>query len=756
MKKVFIADGQLFQSLAFHRGIGKYSLSLLEELDKVPNEYTSRVLVLNDSGMSESDLELIQLKIPTFSVIKLPLHRAGIRDYRNYSAIEAQNKHVLDNYVTENFNDAEVDFLILSLFQETECPTFPSLASKKSVIVYDLIPLQFPQIYLHSDYVEKTYLSRFKVFYEADHFYTISETVANDLTVHLGIPINCITPILGAQIKRKSIKSKSIKSLEDERYVLLPSGDDHRKNNRRAVLAFNEFNRKNGSNHKLVITSFFNDRAQAELSAYCDSLVFTGNVPESELSWLYENTEAVLFPSEYEGLGMPVMEAVEFGKPVICSDIAVFREIHNSAFSFCDPYDVDSIEESLNEVLSGVWNIDTKAYKAILKYFSWGKTARLLQSSLDSMSLPLRTENKPKIAIFAPTPSGYSAIGKVVQEQHYALSRIAKVDYYLEQGFTERAHNATLRKNILPYIAESINPWEYTSKTHDEYDRTIFHIGNSEYHIATLARSLAFPDTLVLHDTNIEGLYNVSNVAQIISTERVSAEKHLNELNKNKNGNYLTSIISGQRKIIVHSEYAKQAVKDSNIGQLLDDLTVAKELPTPVPYALYKPKTKDIVVSLAGIVHEAKGIDIIKKIADTNIKGRNITVKIFGFSLLSKESKNDLLEASNIRFVDSPSDTRFLHELVRSDVVINFRSNYHGETSLSTLEAIRQGKAVVVNNTGWFGELPDNVAIKINDQSEIVDAILRALEHETPTVEAARRDYIKRNHSIEDYVKVFI
>ncbi len=753
-RRALVIDGQLFQSYAIHRGMGKYSLSLLNELNKIIKLYDKKIIILNNNGIDPEDYKLVKKATSNFKIEKLDLRTSNPQNYKKYRHIEQKNKQILDSYIDKNLKGYEVDFLILSLFQNSECPTFPHKVSTKHILVFDLIPVQFSELYLHEAYTREVYLSRYKVFYEADHFFAISDTVANDLTVHLGIPIDRITPIYGAQISRKNNTPKPYKSLEGMHYILLPTGDDHRKNNKRAIIAFDKANRKIGYTSRLVLTSFFNEKAKKELNQYCKHLVFTGNVPENQLAWLYQNTNFVLFPSQYEGLGMPVLEAVEFNKPVVCSDIGVFREISDNAFNYCDPYSIGSIERAITKTIEGKSHYEEKSYKDILSKYSWKKTAKLMVKALESSSGKSNSDiKKLKIAIFAPTPQGYSAIGKVVQEQHYITSRFAEVDYFLEGGYSDKANKASLRNNLLPYVANCYSPWTFDDKVKSKYDKVFYHIGNSEYHVSGLIKALALPSTVILHDTNIEGLYSVASSLGFIDESRFDAEKQLNKLTRPTKGSFLTSLVKRQDSVYVHSLYAKDAVEA--VVPTSKNLIVRQvNLSTPTLFStLNKQIKKEIVIAFAGLVHEAKGLSLIKDIVSLTILGRIITVRIFGFSLISEKLERELQDIPNVFLIKSLSDLRFSRELRTSDIIINYRPNYHGETSLSTLEALRLGKPVIVNNKGWFKELPQGIVYKIQDQVEILSTLKHIIECEDSVDVKNRIDFIQQEHSVETYVK---
>ena len=257
--------------------------------------------------------------------------------------------NLISTYSSDPAN--EISFLILSLFIDQVCSAFPS-AGKKILLFYDLIPLQYSERYGRLTSYHN-YLARFKTIFEADLILTISETVADDVALNLGISKTKIVNIDGAPIDRSSKDAKKPGIALNSKFLLMPSGNDIRKNNTRAVQGFEIYRKKNQlSDLKLILTSTFDTHTQHTLESYSDNVIFTGNVSEEELTWLYANAEALLFVPEYEGLGLPILEAAEVNKPIVCSNLTLFNEISLNAFYYADPFDPLDIAEALNKAIA--------------------------------------------------------------------------------------------------------------------------------------------------------------------------------------------------------------------------------------------------------------------------------------------------------------------------------------------------------------------------------------------------------------------
>lgn len=110
-----------------------------------------------------------------------------------------------------------------------------------------------------------------------------------------------------------------------------------------------------------------------------DRVVFTGYVKEAELNYLYQNALAFVFPSLYEGFGIPVIEAMQCGVPVISSAEAALKEIVNDAgLLLKDPRDIEELTGKIEQVLiDKELRIDLiERGKVRAAEFSWNNTAK--------------------------------------------------------------------------------------------------------------------------------------------------------------------------------------------------------------------------------------------------------------------------------------------------------------------------------------------------------------------------------------------
>jgi glycosyltransferase involved in cell wall biosynthesis len=140
-------------------------------------------------------------------------------------------------------------------------------------------------------------------------------------------------------------------------YLLYVGTLEPRKNVVRLLQAFHKLKREGHTDYKLVITgakgwlyqNIFSLISKLELH---HQVIFTGWVPEEELPILMSGAQVLVYPSLYEGFGLPPLQAMACGTPVITSNISSMPEVVGDAAILIDPYNIDEIATAIHQVLS--------------------------------------------------------------------------------------------------------------------------------------------------------------------------------------------------------------------------------------------------------------------------------------------------------------------------------------------------------------------------------------------------------------------
>ncbi len=167
-----------------------------------------------------------------------------------------------------------------------------------------------------------------------------------------------------------------------ERFVLTVGTVEPRKNLVRLLEAFAQLCKRDGQTHTLVFVGGRGWKdgpvfAAVERLDLGHQVQFLGHIPTADLVGLYNLAEALAFPSLYEGFGLPAIEAMACGTPVVTSRRGSLVEVAGNAAQFVDPLDVESIAEGLHRVLDdAAWREELRAKGlAQASRFSWTQAA---------------------------------------------------------------------------------------------------------------------------------------------------------------------------------------------------------------------------------------------------------------------------------------------------------------------------------------------------------------------------------------------
>lgn len=180
----------------------------------------------------------------------------------------------------------------------------------------------------------------------------------------------------------KKINEKLPLNLEKERYILSVGTIEPRKNIARLLKAYNQLGEDLKREYPLVLVGGrgWNDSeifSEAENSSLKQFIHFTGYVDDATLAGLYKNAKVFVYPSLYEGFGLPVLEAMSFGCPVITSNVSSMPEVAGEAAQLVDPNNTIEIKESLKKLITddGFAKKLATSAKTRSQKFSWEHAA---------------------------------------------------------------------------------------------------------------------------------------------------------------------------------------------------------------------------------------------------------------------------------------------------------------------------------------------------------------------------------------------
>jgi len=186
----------------------------------------------------------------------------------------------------------------------------------------------------------------------------------------------------GVEEKFKTTKTTTGKYKVNLPFVIYAGNLYPHKNIERLVEAVKNLNNKDHLNLNLVVVcarSIFYDRFKEKVRLMgAEKFVnLAGFVPDEELAALYQQAEALVFPSLLEGFGLPGLEAMAVGLPVVAANASCLPEVYGKAALYFDPLDVDDMAAKIKKVMEDESlreRLKTEGFKQVKKY-SWRKTA---------------------------------------------------------------------------------------------------------------------------------------------------------------------------------------------------------------------------------------------------------------------------------------------------------------------------------------------------------------------------------------------
>lgn len=262
------------------------------------------------------------------------------------------------------------------------------------VSVMDVSYLRFPDTFKKNDLYQLTAWTKYSV-QKAKEIITISESSKNDIIKFYKVPKDKIKVVyLGLKdLPSSMVSSKSPKEYGIEKdFVLFVGTLQPRKNISKLIEAFSLLPEKIRDTHDLVIIGkkgwLFEDILAAPKKYGVESNVkFLDFVSNEDLPGFYKKAEVYVLPSLYEGFGLPVLEAMRYGCPVITSNVSSLPEAGGDAALYFDPESAKDIKDTLEKVLTDKTLREKMREKGTIHYkkFTWEKAAKEVLAVIDSV-----------------------------------------------------------------------------------------------------------------------------------------------------------------------------------------------------------------------------------------------------------------------------------------------------------------------------------------------------------------------------------
>lgn len=392
-------DIRPLQDKSKFRGIGYYLSHLLTELSKIDrrNEY------------------LLYL----YSKASLNLKLSPKFRYK-FIEISPFTEHELRYKLRESLKqslDVRRDNLDLFLVSD---PSYgiPRGVKKTVGILYDLIPIIFSTRYPEGKFTLSSkkdikrwvvrvlsraiYRRAYQSLLKTQAIFSISESTKKDFLQNFNYPEDrvFVTPLapdpVYKQIDSSSAKNVLVRYGLEDQFLLYVGGCDFRKNLESLVTSFEKLKDSDSSLKLLLVGNDFikgmdpdsqKIRQLVESSKYTNEIIRPGYVSNEDLASLYSSALVFIYPSIYEGFGLPILEAMACGCPVIAYNNSSIPEVAGDAALLLEPK--DDLAEAIKKVITDKKLRDSMVEKGFnqAKKFSWEKTARQTLAILEEVGL---------------------------------------------------------------------------------------------------------------------------------------------------------------------------------------------------------------------------------------------------------------------------------------------------------------------------------------------------------------------------------
>lgn len=744
-----------------NRGIGFFTQELLQATLAMDcrNEYLllwnahlpepALVRELPDSGRWQS----VRLRSPVGRNILSPGQYDRDDEFRHRS------------YVESVLLERGVDLIHVSSPFEWEAYTPVNYRAVPVVAtVFDLIPLVFRERYLDQmpPVMRERYLSTCEHLKSVDRIVTISQSAKDDIRQILGVAPEKVDVVYASAKdcfgptgdKEGIAKVRRQLGLEDG-IILCTGGIDYRKNVERVIESFSLLPKTLRERFRLVLVCRIQRHEAEQLRevatsfGVADRLALTGYVSDETLALLYSAADVVLFPSLYEGFGLPVLEAQRCGAAVITSETSSLPEVAGDAALLVDPYSAQEIAKATEAVLTDdLLRLELRRRAPLqAAKFSGENLARGTMAAYDKVhatatraAAKRRGLGRRRVAFFSPLNPQKSGISDYSEDLLPFLAEHWDVDLYVDGHALDN-----------PAISSRFPAFDYRQfeavKLLRRYDAVIYQMGNSSFHEYMYGILLNHPGVVVLHDVVLHGLIRYMTIergrndrfveemvfcygedgrreSQAILQHGLTLEQRYGiSLNKR--------VVSAALGVITHSDWARDEIRKYGLDVPVVTVRMGVEASEDVDLHPIKrrslmrevgiPPSCPFVVASFGHIASTKRPQVVVKAFARLLRSVPEAFLLFVGELHLHEIRQLIAELgieANVRitgFIDSTTSGRhYLDYLRLADAFVSLRYPTAGETSGAVLRIMGLGKPQIVSNLNQFREIPDEVCWKLD------------------------------------------
>lgn len=749
-----------------NRGIGRYSLALAQAMARHGGAHEIWLLL---NGAFPETLEPLReafaglVPPQRVAVFQVP---AGCSAIHAGSAWRVQAAEAVRQYAIDAIAPDVVH--VSSLFEGLvdDCATFvPPRAGGPLVAVtlYDLIPLLNAERYLSGEQTRDWYMGKIASLARADLLLGISESASVEARDHLpgrqGQVVNISTAADPRFVPEGRRDAAARFGLHRE-YLMYTGGIDWRKNIEGLIRAFAMLPQRLRETHQLALVCHAEPQARAQLLHLAaqsglrkDDVVMTGFVSDDDLAALYRGCALFVFPSLHEGFGLPALEAMMCGAPVIGSNCSSIPEVIGRADALFDPRDDAAIAAAMQRALEDTAFRESLRQHGALQAqrFSWDNTGQRALKAIEALQAgaaraePARppARARPRLAMVTPVPPAQSGIADYCAELLPVLAAHYDIEIVCNQ------EQVALPAAVAALPVRSVAWFDDHA---GEYDRIVYQFGNSEFHAHMFGLLRRHRGVVVLHDFFLSGVLHWmqthghedafadalfgSHGTPGLDFERTqgrSAAIARYPLNR--------FVIERASGVIVHSHYSLQAAASwygpataSHWRRIPHLRVLPRVLDRQAARQALGLQEGDFLVTSFGHIGETKQNHRLLENWLQSPLAQDARCRLV---LVGKNAPggygtqiSKLVASGHGRIGITGFADRALFEryLAAADVSVQLRGMSRGETSGTVLDCLAHGVPLVANANGSNAEYPQGVLMRLEDEYSDQDLLAALLQ----------------------------
>ncbi len=672
---------------------------------------------------------------------------------------------------------------------------WPARASARgmrlAVTLYDLIPELFADRYLADAGLRRRYRARLELVRAADVILAISDATANDAVELLGVSEDRVVVVGAAAADSYTRPESRTRALEraraalaglEEHFVLYTAGMDDRKNFQGLFRAFSRLPSTLRDSWQLVMVCAMDDPTRnhvvhlAREAGIETRLVLPGFVSDEVLRSLYRSTDLFVFPSFYEGYGLPVAEALACGARVIGSGTSAVAELLVPAARF-DPADDRAMAAAIERALTDETTQATLDDQARVALPSWDVVADRTADAYERVLARSRASGRrrPLVAFVTPLPPAASGVADYsyrlleALREHCDLHAFADGTRHVDPALGPPCAPAGVEVYPVQHLADQ-------EPARGGYDCVVYCLGNSEFHTGALAQLRLRSGLVLAHEVRLTHLYTFGadepgavpgGFADSLHSmyeglpAGTGADGRLDPDEADRMGVLMVAeIVALADRFLVMSDFAADRVR---LDARADDGgrigVVPFAIPDPVADAT-PPGARAPIVASFGVVNEVKQNAVLIA-ALPAVLARQPRASLAYVGPCSEAARDELVALATALGVEdrvvitgAVSAAEYASWLDRAAVAVQLRRTANGESSAAVADCLAAGVALIVTGIGAARELPAEAVVSVSPSvsagalAGVIDVVLGDADLRVRLTDAAREYAIRHSFPI--------